>query len=100
MGFSGLDNSPKTKLEIVLKTLESNSATEVARKYGVSVHLISTWKRQLLDSADSVFKNSTDKEVRRLQKKIAKLEQIIGQKEVEISLVNNFVDFYKSPDGN
>ncbi len=44
--------SPKTKLEIVLKTLESKSATEVARKYGVSVHLISTWKKQMLDSAD------------------------------------------------
>jgi len=88
----------RKKLEIVLKALESGSPAEIAREYKVSVHLISSWKRKLLDSADTVFDGSPDKEKKMLEQKIAKLEQLIGQKEIEISLVNNFVDFYKSPD--
>ncbi len=92
--------SSNQKLEIVLKALQAKNTSVVARKYEVSVPLVLTWKKELLNSADSIFENSADKQVKKLQKQIAKLEQIIGQKEVEINLVKNFVDFYKSPDGN
>jgi hypothetical protein len=49
-----------------------------------------------LEKGKQVFETDTDKEKEDLKKKVAKLEQIIGKKEVELNLLKNFSDFYES----
>jgi transposase-like protein len=88
------------KASIVFKAIRRGNTSEVAREYGISTHLVSRWKKELIERAPQIFDNSPDKQIERLKKKIHKLEQIIGQKEVEISLIKNFSDFYESPNGD
>lgn len=52
--------------------------------------MVSTWKSQLLDEGAKVF--GGDQELKRQQKKIADLERLLGQKEIEIALLKNFLD--------
>ena len=47
-----------------------------------------------------VFETTPDKEKEKTNKKIAKLEQMIGKKEVELNLLKNFSDFYESENGS
>ena len=91
--------TPKAKVDIVLKALKADNMSEVARAYGIRVSLVSRWKKQLLQGGEHIFSTSPDKEVERLKKKVSKLEQLLGKKEVELSLINNFVDFFESPSG-
>jgi transposase len=91
--------SSKMKAEIVLKAIRAENISAIAREYGIRNNLISKWKKQLIQSAPKIFDNAPDKQEERLQKKIKKLEQIIGQKEIELSLMRNFINFYDSPNG-
>jgi transposase-like protein len=70
--------------------------TAVARKYGVNFTLVAKWKSYFMEHAKQVFETNPDKEKEELKKKIAKLEQIIGKKEIELNLLKNFSDFYES----
>ncbi len=92
--------SSQMKANIVFKSIRNNNVSEVAREYGISPSLVGRWKKELVDKAPQIFDDAPDKQIERLQKKIHKLEQIIGQKEVEINLIKNFVDFYESPNGD
>ena len=93
-------HTPKFKFSCIMETFKTGSVAEVARKYGVNANQISTWRKQLLDNGYEVFETTADKERQTLRKKITKLEQIIGQKEVELNLIRNFADFHASQSGN
>lgn len=88
--------TPEFKFKLVQESIEKDNLTLVARKYGVSTTLLSSWKSHLLEHGKEVFETTTDKEKENLNKKVAKLEQIIGKKEVELNLLKNFSDFYES----
>lgn len=88
------------KANIVFQAIQKDNASEVAREYSISANLVSKWKKQLIENAPQIFDNAPNKQIERLKKKIYKLEQIIGQKEVEINLIKNFADFYQSPNGD
>lgn len=45
--------------------------------------------RQFLDHGAEVF--SGDEEVKRYEKRVAELERMIGQKEIELALLKNFL---------
>jgi len=87
------------KTTVALAAVKSQKAAEVARKYGVTAGLVSKWKKQLEEHGSTVFETAPDKENRELKKKVEKLEQLIGKKEVELALIKNFVDFYESHGG-
>jgi transposase len=87
------------KMKVVEAAIKNPKVTETARAYGVTAGLVSKWKKQLEENGHTVFETTPDKENRDLKKKIEKLEQIIGKKEVEIALIKNFVDFYESHGG-
>jgi len=87
------------KFEVVLETLESGNVVEVSRKYNINANMISTWRKQFKESGYQVFESSVDKEVQNLSSKVAKLEQLIGKKEVELALMKNFFDHHKSRSG-
>lgn len=84
------------KFKLVQEALRNGNMTEVARKHGLNFNLLANWKNHFLAHGKQVFETTADKEKEDLKKKVAKLEQIIGKKEIELSLIKNFSDFYES----
>jgi transposase-like protein len=82
--------TPKFKFQIVLEVLQGErSEVEIGRAYGVHLTTISKWMRQFLENGAEVF--GSDEEIERYEKRIAELERLIGQKEVELALLKNFM---------
>jgi transposase len=82
--------TPKFKFQLLLEVLQGErSEVELGRIYGVHHTTISKWKRHFLEHGPDVFGNDT--EVERYEKRIAELERLIGQKEVELALLKNFL---------
>ena len=88
--------TPQFKFDRALETLRSDNLSEISRKYGVSVNVLSNWRARLLRHGAQAFETTPDQEKNRLKGKIAKLEQMLGKKEVELNLLKNFSDFYES----
>ena len=93
-------HTPNFKFNTVMETFKTDSVSTVARKYGINANLLSTWRKQLLDNGYEVFQSTVNTEITDLRKKLSKLQQIIGKKEVELNLIKNFADFYSSQNGN
>lgn len=82
--------SASFKFQVALEAIRSERTNaEIARTYGVHPVTVSNWKGQVLDEGAKVF--GGDKELERQQKKIARLERLLGQKEIEIALLKNFL---------
>lgn len=78
------------KLQVVLEALQSEGTdAEVARAYDIHPVTLSNWKTKLKENGSKAFGGSD--ELKQKKKKIAKLERMIGQKEVEIALLKNFL---------
>jgi len=91
--------SPRFKFGVVLESLETNNVAAVSRKHSINANMVSMWRKQFRENGSLVFENTVSKELQDLRSKIAKLEQIIGKKEVELSLMKNFFDFHNSKNG-
>ncbi len=80
----------KFKFQVVLEVLKSQrSETETARAYGVHPVTLSKWKTQFLEQGPEIF--SGHEAVHQYEQRIAELERLLGQKEVEIALLKNFL---------
>jgi len=84
------------KFKLVQESLKNDNMTAVARKYGMNFGLLAKWKNHFMEHGKQVFETNIDKEKEDQRKKIAKLEQLIGKKEIELNLIKNFSDFYES----
>lgn len=89
----------KFKFDRVIESIRKDSVSEVARSYGFGVNLLSKWRSDFLKRGHIFFENKPDQDVIKLQKKVAQMEQMLGKKEVELSLIQNFADFYSSQNG-
>ncbi len=89
----------KFKFDRVIESFKKDSVSEIARQYGFGVNLLSKWRMDFLSKGHIVFESKPDNDVIKLQRKVKQLEQIIGKKEIELNLINNFADFYESPSG-
>lgn len=85
------------KFKLVMEVERTNELTTTARKYGINYTLLSKWKKEFLNHGAEIFETTRDKENEKLKKQIATLERMVGKKEVELNLLKNFSDFYKSP---
>ncbi len=82
--------SPKLKFQVVLEVLTGDkTAGQVAKAYGVHPNSISNWKQTVLEKGPELF--AKDGTVAEYEKQIADLERLLGQKEVEIALLKNFL---------
>lgn len=88
--------TPQFKFERAIDSLKSENVSVVSRQYGLNANLLYLWKGQLAERGAQIFETSPDQTVRELKAKIARLEQMLGKKEVELSLLKNFSDFYSS----
>jgi len=62
---------------------------QVARSYGIHPITIGKWQKDFMEHGPEVFGGSD--EVANYEKKVRDLERLIGQKEVEIALLKNFL---------
>ncbi|MCS3830048.1 transposase-like protein [Salinibacter ruber] len=82
--------SPEFKLQVVLEALQSDGTdAEVDRAYDIHPVTLSNWKTKLKENGSKAF--GGDDDLKEKQYKIAKLERMVGQKEVEIALLKNFL---------
>lgn len=88
--------SPQFKFDRSLEAIKTDNLSEISRKYGVSVNVLSNWRSEFLKQGARIFSTSPDQETNQLKAKIAKLEQMLGKKEVELNVLKNFSDFYES----
>ena len=71
--------TPEFKAEVVIEALSGQSSqAEVCRRHNLSEEQLSKWKRQLLESAATLFE-STDKQSNDSIERIAQLEQLVGR---------------------
>jgi len=89
----------KFKFDRVIESIKKDSVSEVARSYGFGVNLLSKWRSDFLKEGHIFFEDKPNQDMVRLQKRVNQLEQIVGKKEVELSLIKNFADFYQSQSG-
>lgn len=76
------------KATVALEAVKGEkSLQELAAQYGVAAGQICEWKQQLQQGAAQLFvrKNKADKNVRKLEKKVNDLEQLVGQREYELA---------------
>ena len=90
--------TPQFKFNLAKEAIKTGNLSEISRKYGVGVNILSTWVKHLEDQGFHIFETTPDQQNKQLKGKIAKLEQMVGKKEVELNLLKNFSDFYQSQD--
>lgn len=88
--------TPQFKLDRALEALRTDNVAEIVRKYDLNANLLYLWRGQLVERGAQVFETTPDQIAGELKNKVAKLEQMLGKKEVELSLLKNFSDFYSS----
>ena len=91
--------SAKFKFDRVIESIQTDSVSQIARKYGFGANLLSKWRSEFLKGGQVFFETQPDKDLVKLKKKITQLEQLLGKKEVELNLISNFSDFYQSQGG-
>jgi len=99
MGKLRRSHSPQFKFDVAFKAMSTNQPAETARLYGITTGMVTKWVAYIKANGPHLFETHPDKEVAQLKTHVEKLEQIVGKKEVELSLMKNFVDFYTSPSG-
>lgn len=88
--------SPQFKFDRAIEAVRTGNLSEISRKYGISANVLSNWRSELMKRGSRVFASDPDRERGRLEARIARLEQMLGKKEVELNVLKNFSDFYGS----
>ena len=84
------DYTAKFKFQLVVETLQQQgSDSEIARAYGVHPVTLSKWKARFFDQGPEIF--SGRDQAKQYEQRIAQLERLLGQKEIEIALLKNFL---------
>lgn len=87
---NGKRYTSKFKFQLVLEALQREGAgAEIARACGVHPVTLSKWKKEFREKGAGVFGGS--EEVQQYEKRVAGLERMVGQKEVGIALLTNFL---------
>ncbi len=78
------------KFQLVVETLQHQSTdSEIARAYSVHPVTLSKGKTHFFDQGPEIF--SGRDQVKHYERPIAELERLLGQKEVKITLLKNFL---------
>jgi transposase-like protein len=88
------------KFARVVDCLRKDNLEEVGRQHSVSPKLLSKWQIRFIEQGYKVFESEAGNENARLQKQIAKLEQALGKKEIELLFMKNFLEDSVSGNGN
>ena len=82
--------SARLKFLVVLELLSGDrTVAQVAKAYGIHANTAHTWKQTFLEKGPELF--AQEGIVADYERRIAELERLLGQKEVEICLLKNFL---------
>ena len=82
--------SAKFKFQVVMELLRGQKEVgQVARAYSVHPITLGLWKKEFMEHGPEVFGGSAA--VHGYEQKLRDLERLLGQKEVEIALLKNFL---------
>ena len=82
--------SPKLKFQVAMEVLrDSKRPGQVAKAYGVHPNSVNKWTKTVLEEGPELF--AKDGAVAEYERRIAELERLLGQKEVQIALLKNFL---------
>ena len=81
MGLKKRQYTKEQKEELVQALLSGQRALELGREHNISPGLINRWKRQYLNG--QLDENDNNQKINKLQKEIARLEQMIGKLTME-----------------
>jgi transposase-like protein len=82
--------SPKLKFQVVVEVLSGQkSPAQVAKAYGVHPNSVGLWKKAFLERGPELFAQEAGTD--EYERRVAELERLVGQKEVEIALLKNFL---------
>ena len=82
--------SPRLKFQIAMEVLRENKTpSQVAKAYGVHPNSVNKWTKTVLEEGPELF--AQDGTVAEYERRIADLERLLGQKEVEIALLKDFL---------
>ena len=82
--------SPKLKFQAVMEVLTgSRTVGQVARAYGLHANSVGLWRKTVLERGPELF--AQDATVAEYERRISELERLLGQKEVELALLKNFL---------
>ena len=82
--------SPKLKFQVAMEVLrDSKRPGQVSKAYGVHPNSVNKWKKTILEEGPELF--AIDGAVADYERRIAELERLLGQKEVQIALLKNFL---------
>jgi transposase len=82
--------SARFKFQVVMEVLRGQKEVgQIARAYGVHPISVGLWKKEFVERGPEVFGGSDT--VRKYEERIRDLERLLGQKEVEIALLKNFL---------
>jgi len=62
---------------------------QIARAYGVHPNSVGMWRKIFLERGPEIFARDTT--LAEYERRLGELEQLLGKKEVEIALLNNFL---------
>ncbi len=80
----------KLKFQVVVELLQGeNSPGQLAKQYGVHPNSIGVWKKMFFERGPEIFSQAS--QTSELERRLADLERLVGQKEVEIALLKNFL---------
>jgi transposase len=99
MGKKVKKHSAEFKFKVVLESFIKDNVTEVGRQYGINPNQLSLWRKEFVNQGHKAFEGGTSKGDTKYRKKIEQLENLIGKKEIEISILKNYLDFYVPLDG-
>ena len=82
--------SKELKFKIVLEILTGRKPVgEIAKAFDIHPITVHQWKREFLEKGPEIFDSAT--QVKGYEKRIHDLERLVGQKEVELALLKNFL---------
>jgi transposase-like protein len=81
MGLKKRQYTKEQKEELVQALLSGQTALGLGREHNISPGLINRWRRQYLNG--QLGENNNNQKINKLQKEIAKLEQMIGKLTME-----------------
>lgn len=78
------------KFQVVMEALRKQKELgQIARAYGVHPITLGLWKKDFMEHGPELFGGSET--VRGYEQRLRDLERLLGQKEVEIALLKNFL---------
>lgn len=83
--------TPRLKFQVVLEMLQGRrTVSEIAKAYGVHPITLGSWRKEFLAKGPAIFGGPEGAETQ--AKRVRELERLVGQKDLEIALLKNFLD--------